>query len=554
MPSLDLRFAESKSLVDAVSGQNLITFTRASTGTFVDSDGVIRSAATNLALNSATFQPTSGAAPAAYTVDQVAPDGTTTGSRQTNASPRTLVDYTGIANGTYTFSFYCRVVSGTATFSIQIKDAATDTVRATDASPVATTTWRRYTITGTTSGATPGVRIEVTGVVAGFVFWGAQLEVGSTATTYIPTGATINSAPRFDHNPLTGECLGLLVEEQRQNLLLRSEEFDNASWTKTGATVSTDSAAGPSGTTTADKLVEAAGGTTHLVAQQVAVTSATVYTLSVFAKAAERSRVALYFGGAGGAAQGIIVNLSTGAFAANIVAAPTSYTITPFPNGWYRISITATSTGTAASYAVYVCDNTNAFSYSGDGTSGIHLWGAQLEAGAFPTSYIKTEGTAATRTADVVSITGANFSSWYRQDEGTVFADYTTQSTNGFCFDATGSATSDRIYLRYLATQHQLYVIDNGVTQASIYDTTAASSQSARVSVGMTANSFATYANGGGSRSNSLAQDASGTMPTLEKISIGTAFNAGSSLNGTLRRLAFWPARLTDSTLQSITL
>jgi hypothetical protein len=178
---------------------------------------------------------------------------------------------------------------------------------------------------------------------------------------------------------------------------------------------------------------------------------------------------------------------------------------------------------------------------------------ANLEIGSFPTSWIPTTGTAATRTADVASITGTNFSSWYRQDEGTLFADYTTQSTNGFCFDATGSATSDRIYLRYLAIQHQLYVIDNGVTQASIYDTTAASSQSARVSAGMAANSFATYANGGGSRSNSLAQDASGTMPTLEKISIGTAFNNGNPMNGTLRRLAYFPQRLPDPALQAIT-
>ena len=142
---------------------------------------------TNLRLNSATYQPTSGGAPAAYTVDQVAPDGTTTGSRQTAATPRTFEDYTGIANALYTFSFYCRVTSGTAAFSIQLKNAATDTVITSDTSPVATTTWRRFTISGTTAGATPGARVELVGVVPGFVFWGAQLEAAATASSYIPT-------------------------------------------------------------------------------------------------------------------------------------------------------------------------------------------------------------------------------------------------------------------------------------------------------------------------------------------------------------------------------
>jgi hypothetical protein len=219
VPSLDLRFADSKSLTDAVTGASLVTFTRASSGTFVDSAGVLQTAATdvprfdhnpttgeslgllveeqrtNLRLNSATYQPTSGGTPAAYTVDQVAPDGTLTGSRQTAATPRTFEDYTGIANALYTFSFYCRVTSGTASFSIQLKNAATDTVITSDTSPVATTTWKRFSISGTTNGATPGARVEIVGVVPGFVFWGAQLEAGATPTSYIATaGATATRA------------------------------------------------------------------------------------------------------------------------------------------------------------------------------------------------------------------------------------------------------------------------------------------------------------------------------------------------------------------------
>jgi hypothetical protein len=231
MPSLDLRFAETKSLTDWISGQDLMTVSRASSGTFTDSAGILQTAAvnsrridhnpltgeclgllveeqrTNLVTSSATFQPSSAGNPASYTVDQVAPDGTTTASRQTAANPRTFIDYQGIANAQYTFSVYAKAASGTATIALQLKNAASDTVIATESYVTLTAAWRRLTVTGTTNGATAGARIEVIGPVvgapSGTVFWGAQLEAGAFPTSYIPT-TTATATRSADLASITG--------------------------------------------------------------------------------------------------------------------------------------------------------------------------------------------------------------------------------------------------------------------------------------------------------------------------------------------------------------
>ena len=98
-------------------------------------------------------------------------------------------------------------------------------------------------------------------------------------------------------------------------------------------------------------------------------------------------------------------------------------------NGWYRCIITFTTVSTSGAVinpVIYLIDNANATraaGMTGDGYSGIFIWGAQLEQGSFPTSYIKTSGASATRSADNASITGENFSSWYRQDEGSLYSE-----------------------------------------------------------------------------------------------------------------------------------
>jgi hypothetical protein len=442
VPSLDLRFADSKSLVDATTGSNLVTFTRASSGTFVGSDGVLRTAVTNLLLRSEdlTLSPWnsnfSGAGVTATNETYTAPDGSTTVTKLTfNQQYGVRQQDVSTSDGvSYTFSGYVKRLSGPTAYSFLHYNSASGS---STGGLTVTDQWTRFEITvlGRSGGGAIafGIQTTATSDFGELLVWGAQVEQSATVGEYIPTTSTINSAPRFDHNPTTGESLGLLVEEQRTNLVLRSEEFDNAYWSKANATITADSIAAPTGATTADLLIETAATGQHRVYRGITGTTNTnPHTVSFFAKANTRTRV--YVGLAEGTtfsrqgnavfdlSTGTIVNATGGSSGATGGAA----TIQNFGNGWYRCTYTLIFGGTDTTVFtdINLVNTGTTISYTGDGTSGIYIWGAQLEEGSFPTSYIPTTTAAVTRNADVASITGSAFSGWYRQDEGTLFAEF----------------------------------------------------------------------------------------------------------------------------------
>jgi hypothetical protein len=211
--------------------------------------------------------------------------------------------------------------------------------------------------------------------------------------------ATTN-VPRFDHDPLSRQSLGLLSEGSKQNLLLRSKEFNDASWVKTQATVMDSAIASPSGDPTALKITETTVNSGHFVEQAFTGTAGT-YCTSIFAKAGERTFVRGYLIHSDGIVSSTIsrVNLITGAVVSgNAIVQSTG-------NGWYRISISGALNGTSMRTRwLLSLENTDV--YAGDGTSGLFLWGAQLEAGSFPSTYIPTTTAAVTRTADSAVIDG----------------------------------------------------------------------------------------------------------------------------------------------------
>lgn len=575
VPSLDLRFAENKSLVDATTGQNLVTFTRASGGTYVDSQGVIRNAVTNLLLRSEEFDNaswagiTSNVTPTSNTT--TAPNGTVTADTLdfTDASSYRFQTVSGLTAGTtYTFSVW--LASATKS-NIALRIAGTSTAGGGALLLNLTPTLTRYSLTVTLPSGNTAAWVGFenrtiaggTGSTGTIIAWGAQLEQSSTVGEYIPTGATINSAPRFDHNPTTGESLGLLAEEARTNSIRNNTMVGAVAGTPgtlptnwstftalTGLTREVVGVGTENGISYIDVRLSGtpSGSGVYLLnvesSSQVASSNGQSWTGSAYCKLQSGSLTGVTSLAVRTAAlDGSFVELSVTAQA---------FTPTNAALGLQRIVASHTNTSASTVYEIVYFRIT----LSGaaiDFTLRIGM--PQLEQGAFATSVIPTTGTAATRSADVASISGSNFSSWYRAAGGTSFAAYAFLSANpasGFptVYGFTDGTSSNRIVPAYLndsSNTIESFVGTGGATQAIFTGSPYTAPAEAKTAMTFAVNDFTASTNAG-----SVATDNSGSIPTVNVLNIGNQFGS-FTMNGHIRRLTYWPQRLGNEVLQRIT-
>jgi hypothetical protein len=346
----------------------------------------------------------------------------------------------------------------------------------------------------------------------------------TSSATYMGRDGLVKIAPansaRFDHryNSTTGEVesLGLLVEESRTNLLLRSEEFDNASWIAVRATVTPNSEAAPTGTITADSVT---GTNTSPYLQQNLSSGAGTYTLSVYLRAALGNTSNLCR---------LRINDSVEGLQSGLI-----FTIS---QTWQRYSFT-----------VYISGSVNHVRI--DITSGdtVYYWGAQLEQGSFPTSYIPTTTSTVTRTADNASITGSNFTEWFNINEGTFLINHKWDGFSAsydplFAVSTNGGSSGINLWnvdsdngLEYPGTSNYAKIT---TTSFSKYGLTYNTS------------SRATILNGG-----SVVEDANGftSLSTANRLSIGS--ERLLTVNGakTIQQLTYYPQRLPNSQLITLT-
>lgn len=349
------------------------------------------------------------------------------------------------------------------------------------------------------------------------------------------------NVPRFDYDPVSRLCKGLLVEEQRTNLVTHSHEFDNAAWSKNAATVVPNAAVAPDGTLTADKIIATSANTQHYVfGGGASIAANSTGTLSIYAKAAEQSSIA--FSASGSGAFTAIFDLAAGSVS---YQAGGTAGMSPVVNGWYRCWFTCTTT--AFAFVPYLFPNTSN-SYAGDGVSGVFVWGGQHESGAFHTSHIPTSGAAATRAAEAATLN--TLAPWYVAG-GTLFAEFTHTDTS----------LADRVVLSLHSTSwvnNAMHVRTfgssavvagyNGATN-DVSMILGVARVSNKVAVASANNDFASCLNGG-----AVAVDSSGTVPPVNMLAIGcSSSGGGNSRNGHIRRVAYWPRRMSNLDLQGLT-
>jgi hypothetical protein len=655
-------FNDAAMQLDLTNGAALdprITFSRTTNATVTGSNGLIQYAPHNLLTFSEQFDNAvwakltggAGVAPVVTANAAVAPNGTTTADQVVfNRGAGT----SGSDISYLAFSLTAFTATATASVWLKTTDGTTKTMSFRCGAPAAqqitvTGEWQRFTLTQTNA-TIDRVQILLYGndgtQTVSVNVWGAQLELGSTATTYNPTTV--------------------------KNLLGFTEHFDNAAWTKSNATIDAVKVTDIYGQPFAQKLVVNTSTAVHSAAQDFSALNGVVYTASYYVRAAEYSfcRIAgqgLAFAGS----PAVYFNLTDGTV--GTVSGPvTSQSITNIGGGWYRVSLTTTAVASStAGFRISAVSTANTESFAGDGTSGIYIFGAQLsnsasvdpyvyqpvaapastayygprfdydpvtlapkgllieeqrtqlllnsslagtslatqnvtvtavahtlsfygtgtvtlsgtstagplvgtgayparstltftptagtltltvtgdvqfaqlEIGAFATSFIPSAASQVTRAADNASMIGNNFARWYNQTTGTLYAETTSANPNPWSVSGTleGSLAANRIYIRQTSATSVSAVVDS-VSPAAITISTAGYKGAVAYQIGQ----VALAVNGSTPTTATLASFSSDYI----RLNIGQFTNSFYQ-NGPIKRIAYYNRRLANTELTALT-
>lgn len=375
----------------------------------------------------------------------------------------------------------------------------------------------------------------------------------SSATRVNSSGLveTVSSnVARFDYDPVTMAAKGLLIEEQRTNLLTYSNTLSDVNWIKTNITIGA-AITGPDGAASLAKVEATTTSLTNMYKVVGAAGSASGNTYSIYAKKGSGATDANTFilRNSTTATNLVIlaINYDTGALTYGVGTGPA--TAVACGNGIWRIPITATS-GISAGDGLII--------YVGfDGSSkaaGTHAYigFAQLEAGAFTTSYIPTTSATVTRAADVASMTGTNFSSWFNASEGTflVEADIPTDvngAVGNYFFAASDGTTSNTILIAEISGGVGQIVTGGAAQFTSSVGSPTASARKYALAYKANDTVFCVAGTLG-------TTDTSVTLPAVDRLILGARGDLSgiSPLNGHIRRLTYYPARLSNALSQTL--
>ena len=357
-----------------------------------------------------------------------------------------------------------------------------------------------------------------------------------------------NNVPRLDY--LNSTCPSILVEPQKTNIQTYSTDFSNAVYIKVGASVSTNVLVAPDGTTIADKLIEDTSNGYHTADIFQPPVGAGEHTVSVFVKAGERTKFQIegFFALTGN----VTFDLTAGT--ATTVSPAKNGKIENYGNGWYRCHATFVDlTGAAAQVLFNILNNSGQNNYVGNGTSGLFLWGAQIEAGSYATSYIPTTTASVTRNADVINKTSVT--SLIGQTEGTIFAEIKVSKLLGtasrYIFHISDGTTNNRIYMAFSGSSSNVLrarIFNGGTLQCSIDTSAITTTGTYRLAMAYKSNDIVFYVNG-----TQIGTDTSATIPTCSRVDLGHNFAGASQFNDGITNANIWKTRLTNAELASLT-
>jgi hypothetical protein len=555
------------------------------------SDGVWRYGNHNLLKASQTLNDTSpwnqNSNTTAHTNDTTAPDGTATAERlqQTGTPAYWAQDITLVSGARYQLSVYAKYVDaqwiqinnydGTnrgAYFDIQngVVGQLFGGAISRSITSVGNGWYRCVVVVDANAGScSAGTTSPVvadgtfTSAVGSVYAWGAELkrypvQEASGLSGYIAT----TTAARYDlpyEWDASNASLGILIEEARTNLYTRSQEFNHSDWGVTEFTVATNNTTAPDGTTTAERITCTNTTGVHHVHQQQSLTNGTSYTQSVFVKRGAGRYFSVGIGSGISARGGCTFDLQTGTISntqSTIVTA--TGTISDAGNGWFRVSVSLAANSTGSWYGMFSSsgvsnptldifgrDDTHAAA----GTETYYIWGAQFEAGSFPSSPIHTIAATVTRGGDNITLATSTFP--FSATAGALVLSWQALEDASFSTilnlnDGAGGEAEQ------FSINHDggwvFGVVDGGSAQTNLSLGANAINTTMKMGMAWAANDFAAVRDGG-----AAATDGSGTLPTVAKLQIGAYVFANPGMAIRIRQLTYLARRATNGELQTRT-
>jgi len=531
-----------------------LSFSRSNdTATRVGPDGLIEKVRTNLITYSQAFDNAAwtkggvGTYTSAVTTGFTDPTGGSNAQRWlatiATTSDRAFVrQLLTLTNGIpYNVSFWIKSNTASAQeLYVQFQGGAVATV-------TATTSWTRVSYTQTTSVTSVFVGVDAKQLATDVLIYGYQVEVGDVATDYIATTTAavsvgpVSGLPRLDY--LNSTCPRLLLEPQRTNLINYSEQFSQ--WVSVNFTLTQNFTTSPDGYQNADKFAFDASADSSCY-KSVSGSSA-IYSISIFAKYVSGGKYLYIFSPTNSESAKVWFDIEAGTVA-NQISGFTG-AIENYGNGWFRCTLTNTSNKSLDYFQFGISSTSSSRTLSAASVS--YFWGAQVEAGAYATSYIPTLGAAVTRGADACSKTG--ISSLIGQTAGTVFVDFEfSGSKDSFwpVMTVMGASSAELIEIYGSAGSNSVgvFMLDNGVAQFSQSRTLTVGRHKLAISYEL--NNTVAYLDG----TIMGSVDTSCTIPTMTEIALGkfsysSAYTYGDRINQAL----LFKTRLSNADLASLT-